>query len=396
MIIDGFTSVLIKYWHVFLFYISLIILLYLNRNKFEMQGRFVFLYKTKFGLKLMDSIAEKYNRTVKFLGTIGIYVGYIGFLFITYALLMTFYNVLKKPDTVAISPVLPGVPIAGTNLIFPLITGWIALLIIIIVHEFSHGVVARAYKQKILSSGIAFFGPIMGAFVEPDEKQISKQNKKVQNSIYAAGPFSNILLTLVAALLLFFVVSPISASISSVDGLDIGPIPDLPAEEAGLIENSLLTKINDVDIRENVSLFYEVTSDLSPGDVVKLETSSGTYEFATTSNPANESMAYMGIYIHDIVRSGNTFELNILYIILTWFSSLLFWVGFISINIGLINLYPIYITDGARMLKTLLDDKMEDKKRAETFWIKINNFAVLILLGIIFLQVGNFFLGFFA
>ena len=56
----------------------------------------------------------------------------------------------------------------------------------VINHEFGHGVVARAHGLKIQSSGIFLLGPLFGAFVEPNEKQLKKQNDIVQYSIYSA------------------------------------------------------------------------------------------------------------------------------------------------------------------------------------------------------------------
>jgi hypothetical protein len=251
---------------VLLFYVSILLLLILNRKKFEVQAKIIFLYRTKIGLKFMDYIANKFNKTIKFLGVIGIWAGYIGFVFITYSLIKLLISLLRKPETIGVSPVIPGVALAGTGIVFPLIIGWISIIIIILVHEFSHGVVARAYKLKILSSGLAFFGPILGAFVEPDEKQISKQSSKIQNSIYAAGPFANMLLTLVAVLLLFFVTTPLAEKVSTPIGMIIGPLHNTSAAyNASLHDETLLYKINDVDVT-NQELFSNFTSKLKPGD----------------------------------------------------------------------------------------------------------------------------------
>ena len=50
----------------------------------------------------------------------------------------------------------------------------ISIFVIAVVHEFSHGLIARANNIKVKSSGFAFLAllvPIIpAAFVEPDEK----------------------------------------------------------------------------------------------------------------------------------------------------------------------------------------------------------------------------------
>lgn len=373
-----------------LFYLSIILLIILNKRKFEVQSKFIFLYRTKLGLKSMDYIAKKYNKTVKALAKLGVWTGYLGFVFITFMLVKLLISLLQKPDTIGVSPVIPGIPIAGTGLVFPLIIGWISLLIIMVVHEFAHGVVARAYKQRVLSSGLAFFGPILGAFVEPDEKQIIKQNKNIQNSIYAAGPFANIILTVITTLMLLFVVTPLLQSFElNPVGLEITPMPNMPTYNASLEEKTIITKINYVDIT-SAEQFYNQTLSIHPGDIVTFETEDQKiYTINTIKNPNNESLGYMGIYIQGMKYQATTKLLDLLYRMLKWIATLLFWTALISINIGLINLYPIYITDGARMLKIHIEARMKNKKKAENLWIKLNNYAVLILLAIITVQLFN-------
>ena len=51
-------ALLQNYKWVILFYAVIILLIYLNRHKFEFQGRFIALYRTKVGLRLMDKIAN--------------------------------------------------------------------------------------------------------------------------------------------------------------------------------------------------------------------------------------------------------------------------------------------------------------------------------------------------
>ncbi|NTV24485.1 MAG: metalloprotease, partial [Nanoarchaeota archaeon] len=161
-------SQLIDSQWVILFYSTLFLLIYLNRNKFDRQG-IAFILRTKLGLGLMDKVGSRARLIVKIFGYVALAVAYLGFLFITYLLVSLAFKVVTVPGTPGASLVLPGLEIAGLGT-FPLIIGWISLLIIMVVHEFSHGVVARAYKIKIKSSGIAFIGPIPGAFVEPDEE----------------------------------------------------------------------------------------------------------------------------------------------------------------------------------------------------------------------------------
>ena len=200
------------YKWVIVFYSGIVLLLYYYRNKFERPASFIFLLKTKIGLNLMDKVSSKLRTIIKVLGYMGVFLAYLGFFFVSYILVQSAYDIIiDKPGAVGGSPVIPGLPIAGLGIRFPLVIGWLSLFIIMVVHEFSHGIVARAHNVKIKSSGLAFFGPILGAFVEPDEEELIKEKHRVQHSIFAAGPVANFVLWIVCS----FLIVGISLAITS-------------------------------------------------------------------------------------------------------------------------------------------------------------------------------------
>jgi hypothetical protein len=83
----------------------------------------------------MDYFGKKFTRILKIMGYIGIVVGFIGMVVFFILLIPAAYKlIINVPGAQGGSPVIPGLPIAGTGLFFPLITGWIAITIIIIVH----------------------------------------------------------------------------------------------------------------------------------------------------------------------------------------------------------------------------------------------------------------------
>ncbi len=94
--------------------------------------------------------------------------------------------------TTKMSTVSPGVAplLPGINL--PFFEGVIALLVILVVHEGAHAILARIARIPILSSGIAFFGVIpVGAFVEPDEEMLKKTAREPQTAVLVAGSTAN-------------------------------------------------------------------------------------------------------------------------------------------------------------------------------------------------------------
>src|SRR3989338_5523597 len=57
------------------FFLLLLFVYYLYKNRFETQGLFV-MYKTQIGIRLMDTMAKKAPRLWKFLSVFGVFVGF--------------------------------------------------------------------------------------------------------------------------------------------------------------------------------------------------------------------------------------------------------------------------------------------------------------------------------
>ena len=91
--------------------------------------------------------------------------------------------------------------IPGINL--PFVEGILALIIIMVVHEGAHSVLARVLKVPVTSAGVVLLGTIpVGAFVDPDEAKLGLLSALDQARILVAGSMSNLLTAFVALLLL--------------------------------------------------------------------------------------------------------------------------------------------------------------------------------------------------
>ncbi len=381
----SFVLALIEFKFTILFYSLVLLAVYLNRKKFDVHGKFVFLYRTKFGIRLMKTVSDKFHGLVKFLGYIGVIAGFAGMIFTFVVVLLSTYRlILNHPDAAGASPVIPGLPIAGTGIIFPLVTGWIVLFVIILVHEFAHGIVASAYKIKIKNSGIAFFGPILGAFVEPDEKQLVKKKHWIQHSVFAAGAFSNFLTVAAVLLIMALVLSPVAGIFSR--GVFISPQPDLAAEKAGITNNTLIIGINDEKV-STINEFQRIMKDIGPNALIELRSNITTYTLTTTQHPDDKSNGYLGVWVlgeKTELRKDNVAD-KILFYVLRWLSQFFGGLGFLSLNIGLINLLPIFITDGARMLKIFIEKFVGDKSKSLSIWLFFNWVSLFSLFILVFL-----------
>ncbi|MBW3022324.1 site-2 protease family protein [Candidatus Woesearchaeota archaeon] len=362
------------------FYSIIVFIIIKFKDKFDFEAKFIALYRTKFGIKLMDRFAKKFPGFVKVMGYIGVAVGFAGMVFIAWFLIDNMYKLLAVPDTAAgVSIVLPGVPIPGSPIFIPFWSGIISIFIIAAVHEFSHGIVAKRFKVAVKNSGIVFFGPLIGAFVEPDEKQLANISKKKQLAMFAAGSWSNIILALVALLLLSFVVAPIWVNALDMNRLKIYDVSkDMPAYDAGLREGDIITKVNGIDIYTTQN-FTEAIDSTKPGDQLIITTEKRDYSLTTQPHPKNDSISIIGVNIYQDLKKEVTGKWGaklpwIWYYLLNFLRIL----GLLSAGIGLANLLPISIFDGGRMFRIFSDYAF--KKKAFVVSAYVSSLFIFLLL----------------
>jgi membrane-associated protease RseP (regulator of RpoE activity) len=198
----------------FLFIMIVSTILYSKRKNIKKDG-LMLLYRTEWGIKLIEKIGGKYKKTLKILGYFSITTGYILMAGVLYLFGKIFWIYLTQPAIVKyvkVPPIMPLVPY-----IDKVIPGFppfyfayfvIILAIIAIPHEFAHGIFSAYNKIKIKKTGFGFFPfffPVfLAAFVEPDEKQMQKKNKFAQKVILSAGTFANLLTSILFFFLILF------------------------------------------------------------------------------------------------------------------------------------------------------------------------------------------------
>lgn len=179
----------------------LIWFLYSRRRNLKREG-LLFLYKTSWGIKLINYVGGKYKRTLNFFSYVSIILGYIlmvGILWLVGKIVYIYLFQAEVVRAIKVPPVIPLVPYLPRmfNLDFlpPFyFTYWIIIIAIIaITHEFFHGIFARHHKVEVKTTGFGFLGPFLAAFVELDERRMQKKNKFSQLSILSAGTFANML-----------------------------------------------------------------------------------------------------------------------------------------------------------------------------------------------------------
>lgn len=247
-----------------IFAIFLSIFLYRRKENLKREG-LLLLYKTNWGIKLINRIGERYKRLLRILGYISIGVGFILMILMIYLFGKIIWVYLFSPEIVKaikmppIMPLIPYLPkLFNLDFLPPFyFVYWIIIIALIAIpHELAHGIYSAYSKVKIKNTGFGFFPyflPIfLAAFVEPDEEQMTKKSKFKQMAILSSGTFANVLTAILFLIILWgffslcFVPAGVvfdSYSISLVNVNDISKINNSTIEN--LSYGNLLDTIED-------------------------------------------------------------------------------------------------------------------------------------------------------
>jgi len=374
---------------ILVFYIIVAIVVFINRKKFHIENKFIFMYRTQYGVNLINRFADKNREFVKVLGYSAIGVGFVGMLIICGFLIKGLYELIFVPSAPpTMSLVIPGVQVPGSPVFVPFWYGIIALFIVIVVHEFGHGIVARANGLKIKSTGLVLFGPLPGAFVEPDEKQLVKQSSVVQHSVFAAGPFMNGVLAVFVILILLLALNPLFSMMIVPNGVIFSDVMEgYPAATYGVEKNVAYTYINDAPLSDQGALITALSC-VKPNETLKLTSENSTVTLITAANPTDPSKGYLGVsgIKTNYEMKGQGLLFKTAYYGLYFLIQLLEWVFMLSLGIGLANLLPLGPVDGGRMLGTALID-IKGKEKGSKLWARISILTLIVLVVLIFIPI---------
>ncbi|WP_276955064.1 site-2 protease family protein [Methanobrevibacter woesei] len=343
------------------------------------------MWKTKRFHNVIEKIANFSPRFWKWFMNVGIIISFIAMFFITYSLIQSLSTLIEAP---AVSIVLPGVEMPGSTIYVPLGYGLISLATVLIVHEFSHGILSRVEKINIKSVGLLLFTILPGAFVEPDEEELVKSSKLSQLRVYAAGSMANITLAIVALLIFSAVGTYGIPNTFDENGIEIDRVvSDSPANGV-LKEGMILESINNHTIKDSND-YMEIVETFVPGERVSIGTDQGIYNITLSENPSNSSRGFVG------VQAANHFEIkesvssvfgDTIPWILFEISTLTQWIFILNLGVGLFNLLPVKPLDGGRMFEIVLSYKLKE----ETYKPITNAVSIVLATIIIFSLIYGF------
>ncbi len=235
-----------------------------------------------------------------------------------------------------IVPVIPGVKVPGSPLAPP-ISAVIGLVVLLIVHEWGHGIVSRAEGILVKSVGLVTLGLIpIGAFTEPDEEELRKTTREKRTRVYSIGSMMNLLTAFAFGL---FLLLPMTLYVS----------PSLTEQTINNIEHMEV-----LEIQENSDFYgamepgakiqnFRVLYETGPNQEVTLQTDQG--EFTGKTNEYGQ----LGLGVRTVEKGplGPWFWIQYHAV------DIVIWIFLLNLLIGIINYLPFAIFDGARIIEDI-------------------------------------------
>jgi len=315
----------------------------LSKYGVDFQG-IILLWRTKKFNDFIDNVSKKGQKIWGAYSIIGIAAAVIGMVTVFYFLFSSAVKVLLSPEpSPGVGFVIPGVTV-------PFWYSLIGLIVVLMVHEGAHGIIARANNISLKSVGLALFVVLPGAFVEPDEEELKKTSRLTRMKVYAAGSMANFVTALVAFVLIMAVINPLLTP----SGIEIMSIEESSGAFGMLSQGDIITEINGVKI-ETLKNFYDIMQGTLPGDTLKITTDKGIFDVLLKEHPTEPGKGYIGIVTSQYYNSPINMK------ILTPISGVLYWIFLLNFNIGLINLFPLpFLFDGGKIFKEIVDIKFSE------------------------------------
>jgi membrane-associated protease RseP (regulator of RpoE activity) len=294
----------------------------------------VFMAKFERPVDWMYGFGKRHSRFFRRLGDFSALVGIIGMV-VAFAFLVRGAVTIVGGGPAQVGLVVPGLRIPGSPVYIPLFEGLIAVLLLAVFHEGMHGIMAAAEGIKSKYTALILFLFIPAAGVEIDEKRLEKKKPLSRIRIFSAGSMGNFILALLC-LGLLFPMSALLANFVEPEGLEV-----VNSSNLALAPGDLILEINGHDVR-SVALLQEVLGGIGPGGSVEVRTQNGTVFGHLTSEGKlgvylQSRISYTGVLGHVLGFIGRvlgiSFQLNL--------------------GVGLINLLPLGILDGGRIMAEL-------------------------------------------
>ncbi|MCM1986952.1 site-2 protease family protein [Methanococcoides seepicolus] len=301
----------------------------------------VLMIRTVRGQALLDILARP-KRSWRTFANIGIVLMFVGMFAMFFIIILSDIAMLASigentlPEPGKFNEARNIFLIPGVNEFIPLTWGVIALLVTLVVHEFSHAILCRVEGIRVKSMGILLAIVPIGGFAEPDEEELFGVKKEPAEGlgadttdgpierrilgtekevvpkkiasreqrarILAAGVMSNFV---VAAIAFFLFFGPVLGAIAPMsDTMIINVTSGSSADIAGLEDGMVITQIDDTSIQKaNDIILY--MNNIEAGTVVQVHASKDQNLLVYDVEVVNDTDdGIKGIYVNNIVADS--------------------------------------------------------------------------------------------
>jgi membrane-associated protease RseP (regulator of RpoE activity) len=345
----------------------------------------VIMWRTKRGVNFIDRVAGISKRGWRAYGTVAAGVGIFAMVFVFVIIVSNFVFLITHP-----SLRLPGVVLVYPGLIpwLPVVPWIISLASILLVHEFSHGLMLRAQGLQIKSVGGFVVVAVPGAFVEPNEKQLMRASISKRLRMFAAGSMANFILGFLclAVLLMLLVPKP---------GVYVYAVSENYAENFTL--GSRIYQLDNVPIN-TIDNYNDFLDNKQPGENVWVVTENENVHVALVKNSENENKGDLPLlsisatsrwnFVNPIYTMAVTaaeilgqpvFHPYIYDSLVPWaVIDIVKWMFILNLGVGLFNMLPVGIFDGGQMMQAILERKTSSEKAKHV--VRTLSYFILVLI----------------
>ena len=316
----------------------------------------------------------------------------------------------------------------GINPYIPIVYGWIALIVAMIIHEGAHGVVARSLGLPVKASGLLFFLFVpIGAFVDVDESAIRQAKPSYAGRVLAAGAGINLVVGLACLVLLVLVVGSFVPLVSGAGITGVGA--GTPAADAGIKVGDIVTQINGANITDistvigpgtslkagqtiNLTVYRDgnllhfgvklaccyVIQNVTTGKNITSYPYIGVQQITGTSlvgavsayaSPLSNLWQYVCIPTFPVCQTRVPFSDSLVGYYASPLggaaaplSNLLYWLFFLNFNLAIFNALPIYPLDGGQAFSVMVK-ALGRGKLSEGTQMRVTTLATLLVVALI-------------
>ena len=237
---------------------------FLKKWSLERVAGIVLMIRTTRGRVFLEYISKN-RKFWRMFGEFSIWLCFFVMFSVVILMVLAFVTSINSPPQGSL-PATDILFIPGVTSFVPFWWPALALIFTLLIHEYSHGIQARAHGMEVRSFGLLVAGPIpVGAFAEPEQMDMILAPRRERIRLFAAGPSINLVATFLFLIVIGFVSSGFVATNPGIHALAV--IEDGGADEAGIKAYDIITHVDGNEVTDYESFSVQMDS-LKAGDEV--------------------------------------------------------------------------------------------------------------------------------